>query len=309
VQVESVLQTLRQIGEFACKGDSERFKLGMWNSAEAIRSYLLSFQLEGTGEDYAPPYVNDSLPRFFRTMELVPLPPPRRILEIGSGPYYFHILLHKFFVGSEIEGTNFFDPNVFSTAQSTLVQTTESKIFREKYEFRSRLFSLETIIEYPYPPDTFDLIFFCETFEHLAIAPLEVFPRIRRILKPGGHLIVTLPNAVRLANFALMLDGYNFFDIFKELGIGGRHNREYTLDEMRAILEKHAFAVVRAETNDRYNYDTDTISTSDYTGRTVPLKRHRQDLMEGLKQLGGRLDDRGDNIYVLARKPVEPARG
>jgi SAM-dependent methyltransferase len=46
-----------------------------------------------------------------------------------------------------------------------------------------------------------------ETLEHLVVNPLAVFRKIRRILRPGGSLLITLPNALRLTNFALMLDG------------------------------------------------------------------------------------------------------
>src|SRR6185437_7400398 len=70
--------------------------------------------------------------------------------------------------------------------------------------FTSKLLNIETVEEYPYLPGQFDLILFCETLEHLIVNPLAVFGRLKRILKPGGHLLITLPNAVRLANVALV---------------------------------------------------------------------------------------------------------
>lgn len=273
--VSRAREALAAIASFAAAVNAERFRLGMWNSAELVRSYLLSFELEGAGTAFSPPYVNDALARFLRTLEFVPLPPPKRILEIGSNPYFFHLLLHKFFTESEIHGANFFDHNVFSTEQGELVQRMASKAFEEDHAFSSKLFNLETVAEYPYPLGSFDLIFVCETLEHLNVDPLSVFGKIRRILAPGGHLIVTIPNAVWLVNVALMLDGYNIFDLYQiQNGIHGRHNREFTLDELTALLTKNGFEILRAETHDRYDYDTSPIITVDYTGRSqIPVAR------------------------------------
>ena len=51
-------------------------------------------------------------------------------------------------------------------------------------------------------------------------------------------------------NVALMLDGYDFFDIYSHDGVHGRHNPEYTLAEMVNLLSQRGYEIVRAETYD-----------------------------------------------------------
>jgi SAM-dependent methyltransferase len=294
----------------AAAGDAERFAGLLWRHERGLLKYLRAWHVEGAPQQLAIDYVDDAQYRFPHTLALVPLPPPARILEIGSNPYYFHILLHKLFPAADIQGVNFFEHDIFSRRQDTIAQTTRNHWTGEQLTFSSRLLNLETTACYPYPAAWFDFIFFCETLEHLVIDPFAVFGRLKQILRPGGCLLVTVPNAVRLTNFALMLHGYNFFDLYHgENGVYGRHNREFTLAELRMQLQEQGFQVLRAETHDRTDYDRVEIITHDYTGRRVVLPETRRRLLAKLRKSGGSAADRGDNLYLLARRPLpgEPA--
>jgi len=309
VATDETRRALDAIAAAAEAGDEARFRTLLWSSRPLLGTYLTSFRVNGANPDLAMAYVGDALYRFLHTLELVPLPQRGRILEIGSNPYFFHLLLKKIFPKAELVGSNFFSHDIFSTELGTAVQRLDSESFDETHEFSSVIFNLETIAEYPFPEDAFDLVFFCETLEHLVVNPLATFGRLRRILRPGGHLLITLPNAVRLSNVALMLDGYNFFDLYQEAnGVHGRHNREYTLQEMSALLLRNGFEVSRAETHDRYDYDQDEIGSQDYTGVSERVFRTKKELLELLNKVGGKTEDRGDNLYLLGRK-ARPAGG
>jgi SAM-dependent methyltransferase len=303
-EISAALDVLVQGQVLAQNKEAGRLRDHLWRNAEHLRQYLWSFEVENAPAGLSERYVNDALARFIRTLEFVPLPPGERVLEIGSNPYFFHILLHKLFPNCNIQGTNYFDHDVFSAQVGAMTQRTRSQAFQEEYEFASTLLNIETTPVYPFPDGTFDLVFFCETLEHLIVEPLSVFGKIRRILKPGGHLIITLPNAVRLTNFALMLEGYNFFDVYSSNGINGRHNREFTLQELIALVSENGYRIVRAETWDRFDYDQIDIWSSDYTGVSDKLARRKSDLITMLKRCGGKLTDRGDNLYILAQVPV-----
>jgi len=302
--VPGVHAVLREAERLATTADRASLARHMWGYAEHLRYYLTSFEVDNAPAGLSEQYVNDALARFLRTVEFIPLPAGERILEIGSNPYFFHILLHKLFPVADIRGANFFDKNVFSGAVGSLQQRTHSNLFQEEFDFESTLFSLETLPTYPFPEGFFDLVFFCETLEHLAVDPLSTFSRLRRILKYGGYLIITLPNAVRLTNFALMLDGFNFFDIYSVNGINGRHNREYTLSELTNLLVRNGYQIVRAETWDRFDYDQVDIWSADYTGQTVKINRRKSELLKILQRASAKMSDRGDNLYVLARNPA-----
>jgi SAM-dependent methyltransferase len=304
----SVLSGLHDVAVAARSGDQERFGRCLEAAREAIREYLLSFELEGAPPELTRQYVGDALPRFLHTLEMVPLPPPSRILEIGAGPYFFHLLLRRFFPDSSVEGMNFYDHDIFSTAIGSVTQVIASSAFGERHEFTYPTFSVETVARYPYAEGAFDLVFFCETLEHLVVNPLAVFRKIRRILRPGGSLLVTLPNALRLTNFGLMLDGCNFFDFYHPgNGVHGRHNREFTLSEVRTLLELNGFAVARSETRDRFDYEVTHFGGTDYSDRKMPCRRRKSELLKILRSAGGDLADRGDNLYLLARKAAHSA--
>ena len=72
-------------------------------------------------------------------------------------------------------------------------ETGEEKVFNFK------LFNSETEL-YPYEDATFDVVLFCEILEHLIVDPIKAIAEINRVLKQGGYLILTTPNAARLDN-------------------------------------------------------------------------------------------------------------
>jgi SAM-dependent methyltransferase len=302
--IQWAARTFADAASAAAAGDESAFHQLLWKEAEPIREYLQSLFVDEAPPSLTEQYVNDAYRRFLHTLCLVPLPPPARILEIGSNPYFFHVLLHKLFPASEIEGANFFEHDIYSRHQGTIVQAIRSPRTGEVFEFSSRLFSLETMSRYPYPASSFDLIFFCETLEHLVLDPLPTPRKLKRILRPGGHLVISLPNAVRLTNFGLMLHGHNFFDVYSENGVHGRHNREFTLAELKHLIQKDGFMLRRAETHDRYDYEATPIEGVDYSGESPVVPERRGQLLEILKQSGGALEDRGDNLYVVAQKPL-----
>lgn len=284
----------------------ERFVSELAAAAPALVGYLLSFELEGSPPELTRTYTGDAFGRFLHTLELTPRPLAGSILEIGAGPYLFHVLLRAVFPKATVVGSNFFDHDIFSTRIGSVLQRLHSPRLGETLEFDYPTFNLETVHPYPYPAGSFDVVYFCETLEHLVVNPLRVFREIRRILRPGGHLVVTLPNALRLTNVAAMLAGRNFYDLYcVGNGVHGRHNREFSLPEVRGLLEGDGFEVVRAETRDRLDYDTVPIEAVDYSGPAAPLPFRKADIDRSIREAGGSLADRGDNIYVVARRPFD----
>lgn len=53
---------------------------------------------------------------------------------------------------------------------------------------------------YPLPTDGFDAVVFTEVFEHLRDYPLRSLHESYRILRPGGRLYLTTPNAAYIVN-------------------------------------------------------------------------------------------------------------
>lgn len=61
----------------------------------------------------------------------------------------------------------------------------------------------------PYPDNTFNLVLASELIEQYNFHPARFFAEAERVLKVGGHLIVTTPNLMRLNNVAGLMLGRN----------------------------------------------------------------------------------------------------
>jgi 2-polyprenyl-3-methyl-5-hydroxy-6-metoxy-1,4-benzoquinol methylase len=293
----TVLETICALTE---RGDREqRFAL-LWGEWQALYHYLNSFRLDNAGSEVITPYVNDALPRFLHTLDILPLQSGLRVLELGANPYLFTLLMQKF-LRYDLHLANFTGADIYDTTVATATQRIWSETYGEDYTFQYTSFNME-LSDYPYPDEHFDLVLFCEILEHLVINPLAVFPKLRRIIKPGGLLLITTPNAVRLANVALILAGSNIFDRYHpENGVYGRHNREFTVEELRRILEQSGFRIQRLCTLDRYDYNRIPIIKDNYE---EPVRiPYAKALVEAWLKLGlAPLDHRGDNIYALAER-------
>lgn len=61
----------------------------------------------------------------------------------------------------------------------------------------------------PFPENTFDAVYAIEVFEHLG-RPYDAMAEIHRILKPGGIIILSVPNVLHLqSRIAFLLTGFN----------------------------------------------------------------------------------------------------
>src|SRR5262249_54841196 len=109
--------------------------------------------------------------------------------------------------------------------------------------------------EFPYLDGTFDVVIFSELIEHLAINPVWTLAEIHRVLKPGGHMILTTPNALSLERVGSVLTGQRpLVDHYSPLfGYGARHNREYILYELQVLLDETGFEIETAAALDLGN--------------------------------------------------------
>jgi SAM-dependent methyltransferase len=164
----------------------------------------------------------------------------RRVLELGSNPYVLTVLLKRRF-DFELELANYFGGSM-TGERFTHVAELEG----QRVEFPFAHFNIEEDA-FPYEDGRFDCVLFCEILEHLLVSPERAVAEMARIVRPGGFLVISTPNATRLTNLYFLMLGKSIWDGYSANGPYGRHNREYTLAEVRELMERHGFEPFHAE--------------------------------------------------------------
>lgn len=145
---------------------------------------------------------------------------------------------------------------------------------------------------YPYADNTFDVVLCTELFEHLGYDPMHCLTEVNRILKPGGHLLLSTPNACSLRAVAAVLDQYHpgFFPAFMRPNATGdvdpRHHREYAPREIRMAFCDAGFEVVE-------------LLTAPYWSAPEPQHEWVKHMLEHYEL---DKDLRGECIFALGRK-------
>jgi glycosyltransferase involved in cell wall biosynthesis/SAM-dependent methyltransferase len=194
-------------------------------------------------------YLNTHSTRLLKTLEITPPGgPDDRVLEMGAYLQITPALRSKLGYG-EVRGCYY---GKLGRSDHRTVTSAEG----ESFECEIDHFDAEKDV-FPYPDAHFATVICGELIEHLFEDPMHLMSEVNRILKPGGHLVLTTPNIAALRGIAGILQGYHpgFFHAYIRPAEGtgevdARHNREYTPREIHQLLENSGFEVARLETGE-----------------------------------------------------------
>ncbi len=233
----------------------------------------------------AASYVEIHLTRFEKTLAITPPGGPQdRVLEMGAYLQITPALKTRLGYG-EVRGC-YFGP------AGRIEHRTATSTEGEQFTCNIELFDAERD-NFPYKDAYFSTVLCCELIEHLTADPMHMLAEINRILKMGGHLVLTTPNLASLRAIYAILEGYHpgFFQAYiRPRAVGeepeARHNREYTPREVALLFVDSGFEVTLLDTG---------------PFRDEPKPEH-----EWVKHILARYqlspDLRGDGIYAVGRK-------
>lgn len=200
-------------------------------SKERILESLCTVSIDGSATGELLGYATADCERFLHTLALVP-EGRGELLEIGSNPYFTSLLLRRFRPGYSMRLTNFFGGIAGEAMQQVRMQGFDGAI--EECDFVFHSLNIEEW-SFPFRDAQMDVVVFGEVLEHMTNDPMHAMREISRVLKPGGQLVLTTPNVARIENVVALLEGRNIYDPYSAYGPYGRHNREYTRDELHRL--------------------------------------------------------------------------
>jgi glycosyltransferase involved in cell wall biosynthesis/SAM-dependent methyltransferase len=250
-------------------------------AAPALETYLRGWAVS----EESATYLDTHQTRLVKTLEITPPGGPGdRILEMGAYLQVTPALRSKLGYG-EVRGC-YYGPA--GRVDHRTVTSAEGETFTCDIEH----FDAEKD-RFPYDDEYFSTVVCGELIEHLFEDPMHLMGEVNRILKPGGHLVLTTPNIAALRGISAILQGYHpgFFHAYIKPAEGSsevdaRHNREYTAREIHKLLENSGFAVALLETGEFRD-----IPHPEFGWVMHLLQRYRLET-----------DYRGDGIYAVGRK-------
>jgi glycosyltransferase involved in cell wall biosynthesis/SAM-dependent methyltransferase len=254
-------------------------------SIEVEPEYIFGWAADADARGYVQAHIS----RLRRTLEITPPGGPgKRILEMGA---YLQITpaLQTRLGYSEVRGC-YYGP--LGEIEQRAVESDTGETFTCEVD----LFDAEND-RFPYSDEYFDTVLCGELLEHLPSDPMHMMSEVNRILKPGGHLVITTPNICSLRAVSAILQGYHpgFFPAYIRPSIddtdsGARHAREYAPREIAWLFRDSGFEVTLLETGEF---------------REEPHPEHEwvRHLLERYRLSA---DLRGDGLYAVGmkRRPV-----
>jgi len=196
-------------------------------------------------------YLDTHGKRLWRSLQIISqwdLSKPPNILELGAMPYYFSSLLKYYLPFCKFTGVNV-SSSVWPEVTKQPLKSKSVKIAYGRDQTIEDLDIFEFNIErdlYPFQNMYFDYVLCMEVIEHLIYSPTHMLAEAHRVLKPGGQILISTPNAVDLRKtISLILNRPTAFK-YSGYSIYGRHNREFTLNELTNLVEQCGFRIIDA---------------------------------------------------------------
>lgn len=120
----------------------------------------------------------------------------------------------------------------------------------------------------PFPDNTFNAVLAAEIIEHVYDIDM-VFSEMRRVLRPGGHLVVTTPNLASLGRRLMLVVNRNPLIEISFTGDAAGHIRYFVKHTLLELLDRYSF-VPQVFTSDVVNFNRSGSVRSTWLAKAVP---------------------------------------
>lgn len=202
-------------------------------TTDDLTEYLDGWQIDSLANETIKERLSRSLEKFQRTLEYLPSA-SGRVLEIGAVPFFLSSVLYrrgKF----DLELVDFSIPPVgesFTIFDQRIVDGNNV----EEIKFSATAFDIEAE-RFPYDNEEFDGVIMCDVLQRLTRDPVAVLAEVHRLLKDGGWLLITTPNASYYGNLLKVWMARNIYSAYSNRSSIDRDNRQYTIPEFRDLFD------------------------------------------------------------------------
>lgn len=160
------------------------------------------------------------------------LPPGARILDFGAGPCDKAAVLSR--IGYNCSAVDDLEDDWHQIGSN-----------RDKLCEFARSHRVELSVSDRVPPEfaqsSFDMVMLHDIIEHFADSPRSLLLELIGLLRPGGYLYITVPNAVNLRKRLLVLSGQTNYPRYAAYFWSGNtwrgHKREYVKDDLAQLCK------------------------------------------------------------------------